>query len=106
MYHMTPTRNVESILANGLSPRARVSRNFAYAELRTYLWLELDSRAIDSTLGQMFDENGFEPYTMLQVDCDVTLTNDECMAGKVAAYTTEYIPPESISIIGDALNFA
>jgi hypothetical protein len=104
-YHLTPIRNVPAILRDGLQSRSRAGE-FAYDEPRVYLWTELDSRAIDSVIGQMFDEHGFEPYVMLRVECDCETVRDECMAGNLAVYTTEAIPAECVCVMGDALDYA
>ncbi len=104
---MTPTRNVVTILAEGLKPLHRESRSFAYSDKRLYIWLELDSKALDSTIDQMFDEKGFEPYTMLEIELDTStqFIIDDCMVGHIAAYIETEIAPSKIKVLGDALNY-
>lgn len=101
-YHVTPAKNVPSIMKNGLVPKIGTrSANFGEADKHVYLFPSKDEMetAMMNWLGDEFDED--EPLAVLAVEVD---DNDDTVDRAVDGPTWEYlsvnpIDPKNISVL-------
>jgi hypothetical protein len=95
-YHITPTKNVESIMRNGLQPSIPKDMNDVEG---VYLFLSVEAaeEALMNWLGDRFDED--EDLTMLKVDSSgVTSTSQKNAEYEIIA--NNKIEPQFVSIVG------
>jgi hypothetical protein len=95
-YHVTPTKNVRSIMREGLVPEVGDnSSSYGENEERVYLFPTLDDveGALSSWLGEQFEE---DILALLQVDVSgIDLGSDV----DFEVYTHEIISPDRITIL-------
>jgi len=95
-YHITPTKNVKSIMRNGLQPSIPKDMNDVEG---VYLFVSVEAaeEALMNWLGDRFDED--EDLTMLKVDSSgVTSTSQKNAEYEIIA--NNKIEPQFVSIVG------
>jgi hypothetical protein len=93
-YHVTPTKNVRSILKNGLKPSVGKSSEKMGETPSTFLFKN-EADAHDAVMNWLGDEHD-EPLTMLKVNLPKHIKAHETEAG-YERQVHEHIPAECIS---------
>ena len=109
LYHFTQQSNVANILRHGLNTHPRTG--FAsYEGSRLFLWTELFTPALDSTLSLLIDERGkCDDYILLEIDIsclDVNrIFNDDAVAGHLACWTDQMVESGAVKVIGKLFDY-
>jgi hypothetical protein len=103
-YHVTETRNLDTILAQGLKPRIG-ERSFLAGETRqaVYLFGDLDSveNALDNWMSECFEEQ--DCLALLKINLPVGVRAHR-QTGSWELRVFNMIPPDSIQVMSDDLD--